>query len=102
MGITDKVSQVVDSVHTGAKNASTSVALWVLKSISAFVVAITLSMIAQELIQYGTISFIFVLLVATLGVGRLMAAWSFGSVLIFDLVCVLMALLLRMYIQLAP
>lgn len=102
MGLTDKVGQLVSSVQDGAKNASASIFLGILKTITAFIVALTLSMVAQELISFGTISFVLILVVITAGLSKIMSAWSMGSVLIFDLICVLMALLLRMYLLIAP
>ncbi len=102
MGISDKVGQLVNSVQSGAKNASSSVFVWILKAITAFFVALTLAMVGQELVTYGTLSFVLVLLVAGFGLGKIMSGWSLGSVLIFDLICVLVALLLRMYVLIAP
>ncbi len=102
MGITDKVGQIVNSVQTGAKNASTSIFVLSLKWVTAFIVAITLSMVGQELISSGTLSFVLILVVVTFGLIKIMSSWSLGSVLIFDLICALVALLLRMYILIAP
>jgi len=102
MGITDKFGQMVDSVQNGAKTASTSVVLLALKGATAFIVALTLAMVGQELINYGTLSFIMVLVVVSFGIGKILSSWSVGSVLVFDLICVLVALLLRMYVLIAP
>ncbi len=102
MGITDKMNQLVSSVHTGAKNASSSVFLWALKVVTAFVVALTLAMVGQELTSYGALAFVFVLILAGAALIKIMNTWSVGAVLIFDLICVLVALLLRMYILIAP
>jgi len=102
MGISDKMGQLVSSMQVGAKTASTSFLLLTIKIITAFVVGLTLSMVGQELVSYGTISLIFVLLVSTASLLKIMSSWAMGTVLIFDLICVLVALLLRMYIIIAP
>jgi hypothetical protein len=102
MGITDKMNQLVNSMQAGAKNASTSVFLWILKVVTAFLVSMTLAMVGQELFSYGFISFIFVLILSGAALIKIMSNWSVGAVLIFDLICILVALLLRMYILIAP
>ena|SRR5579871_4684770 len=102
VGITDKVAQIYDSMQAGARSASHSVVGLVLKISTAFVVSLTLAMIGQELFNYGTLSFVFIMLVGLFALIRVMSAWSVGVVLVFDLVCLLVALLLRMYILLAP
>jgi hypothetical protein len=102
MGLSNKVNQLVSSVQIGAKNTSFSVFNWFLKGLTAFLVALTMAMIGQELISYGTFSFVFVMVVVIATLMRIMKKWAVGAVLIFDLICILVALLLRMYIIVAP
>lgn len=102
MGITDKMGQLVSSVQSGAKTASTSLLGWAIKLTTAFFFALVLSMIGQELMGYGFVSFLFVNLITIAVLLKIMMTWSMGSVLVFDLICVLVALLLRMYILVAP
>ena len=102
MGVTDKMNKIIGSVQTGAKNTSVSLFLLSLKGITAFFIALTLAMIGQELMAYGTPSFVFVMIVAISALARVMSKWAVGAVLIFDLICILVALLLRMYILIAP
>jgi len=102
MGISDKVNQFVGSIQTGAKNTSVTTFSLFIKGATAFLVALTLAMIGQELMNYGTFSFVFVMVVVIGVLARIMSKWSIGAVLIFDLICALVALLLRMYILVAP
>jgi len=102
MGITDKLNQMMSSMQSGAKNASTSAISWILKIITAVFVGLTFAMVGQQLFSYSTLSFVFVLVVVGAVLTKTLSSWSTGAVLIFDLICVLVALLLRMYILIAP
>lgn len=102
MGISDKVGQMVSSLQNGAKNASQSVLSLLIKMVSVFVIGLTLAMIGQELVHYGTLGFVFVLLIFAAGLFRAIYTWTLGATLVMDLVCILLALLLRMYIFIAP
>lgn len=102
MGITDKVSQISQNLQEGAKTTSISLFNWALKIISGVVYGMTFALIAQTMMGFGTFSFIFMMTVVTALVVRLLLKWSVGQVLLFDLFSVLVALLLRMYILVAP
>jgi hypothetical protein len=102
MGITDKVSQIAGQVQDGVKNTSTSVLSVALKLVTALAVALTIALIGQEMMNYGTFAFVFLMIIVVGGLLKLMSSWRMGAVLLFDLFCILVALLLRLYIQVAP
>lgn len=102
MGISDKINQLASDLQDGVKSSSVSLAAVSVKFVTAFFVGLTVALIAQEMIQYGTLGFVFMMLVVMGLVYKLIAKWSLGATLVFDLVCVLTALILRMYILLAP
>ena len=102
MGITDKVSQFAGQVQDGVKGTSVSFASLALKVVTAILIALTLSLIIQEMMGSGTFTFIFTMVLVIGLVMRLIGKWTVGAVLLFDLFCVLVALLLRLYIQVAP
>jgi hypothetical protein len=102
MGITDKFSQFAGQVQDGVKNTSTSVFLIMLKLLTALGVGLTISLIGQEMMNYGNFAFVFLMVVVVGGLLKLMSSWRLGAVLLFDLFCILVALLLRLYIQIAP
>jgi hypothetical protein len=102
MGLTDKVSQMAGNVQQGVKSSSISLGLWTLKLGTAFMVGLTAALIGQEIMQFGTISFVFMMIVVGGALLKLMSQWSIGSVFVFDLFLILVALLLRMYILVAP
>jgi hypothetical protein len=102
MGIVNKVSQIATNVQQGAKTTSISLLGLSIKMITGFILGLTFALIGQEVIQYGTFMFVFMMVLVWGLVLRITLKWSIGSILIFDLICILVALLLRMYIIVAP
>ncbi len=102
MGISEKMNNLADGMKSGVKTGSARMLLVVLRGLTAFFLALTLSLAGQEASHYGTLSLLFVILVVMAVFMRISQAWTLGHVLIFDLVMVLVAQLLRMYILLAP
>lgn len=102
MGITDKMSQIAGQVQDGVKNTSSSLLSMSLKLITSLLVSYTIATVGQMMMNYGTVAFIFLMVVLVGGLMKLMAPWRLGVVLLFDLFVVLVALLLRLYIQVAP
>jgi hypothetical protein len=64
--------------------------------------ALTLSLIFQEIIGFEALSFVLLSTTIMIGFMRIVRNWKVVSILVFDLVCILTALLLRMYILIAP
>ena len=96
------MSSLIDNVQDRFKTTSHAVALLATKAISGALLGLTLALIFQEIIQYGVISFVLITVVATASLLRVAKTWTWSHILIFDLICVLIALLLRMYILIAP
>jgi hypothetical protein len=96
------MAEIFSTIQERMKSSTANFLLLLLKLITALMVGLTLSLILMELIGFGTFSFILVIAVVALALLRVMKYWSWGRVLIFDLICVLVALLLRMYILIAP
>jgi hypothetical protein len=96
------MSQFVESMRMGVKNSSSSLMLWSLKMISGLILGLTLALIGEEMMGYQSLSFFFVLIVTALVFLRTSKPWGVGGVLIFDLIAVLIGLILRMYLLIAP
>ena len=96
------MSRFTDVLQQKIKTSSAGLATFLLKALSGFVLGLTFALIGEEAMGYGNISFIFVILVTCLVFLRLTKPWSWVPVLVFDLVMVLIGLLLRMYILIAP
>ncbi len=96
------MSEIMQNLQMRLKSTSTGLMVFIFKLLSAWVLGYTMALIAQEIFGTGTVWFTFVVvayMVAFLMVSR---NWSGFSVLVFDLICVLVGLLLRMYIMVAP
>lgn len=102
MGISEKMNHLADGMKAGVKTGSARTALGIFRLLTAFFLGLTLSFVGQEVSHYGNLSLVFVILVVMAVFMRATAAWTLAHVLIFDLVMVLVAQLLRMYILLAP
>jgi len=100
------MSEMVDRMHTQFRKTSGDLALFSLKLISGIVIGLTLGLITQVALGGGEgenlLAFILVLAV-TVGVFmRLAKNWSITVVLVFDLICILVGMLLKLYIMVAP
>lgn len=84
------------------KESSRSVGLLLLKIASGFFLGLTLALVIQQVSGVGSFGFIF-MIVCMVGVFiKLSQTWKFTGVLLFNLFCVMTAMLLRMYIMVAP
>ncbi|GIL17254.1 MAG: hypothetical protein BroJett040_10050 [Oligoflexia bacterium] len=102
MGVTEKLGQLAGSVQQGVKDTSTSLFSLAVKVLTGLLLGLTFAMIGQEILGYGLLSFLFMMIVVTAVIVKLLRNWTIGAVLVFDLICVLIAMLLRMYVLVAP
>lgn len=102
MGIGDKINQMSNQLQEGIRNSSISLASILVKAMTALFVSMTLSLVVQEIMGTGVFTFVFTMLVFTTGLLRLMKTWSISQVFLFDLFCILVALILKLYLQVAP
>lgn len=102
MSIADKLRGFSSSMQDKAKNGTRSITLTILRLLTGLILGITFGLIVSAILQSGTFSLIFVTLVTLLVFMKISTNWQFGHVLIFDLICILLGLLLRMYVLIAP
>ena len=102
MGISDKMKGLANNMQEGVKSSSMSLFNLFLRVVTGLMLGLTLGLIGQELIGYGTFALLFCVVVIMAVIIKALANWSIGQILIFDLICVLVAMLLRMYILVAP
>ena len=96
------MAQLSSNFQSKLKSSSAGFATWLLKVFSGFVLGLTLALMGEEVFSYGNFSFILVISVTVLIFLRLTKLWRWIPVVVFDLVMVLIGLLLRMYILIAP
>lgn len=102
MSISDKMKGLSTNMQEGVKNSSVSLLNLIARVLTGFMLGLTLALIGQELVGYGSFSLLFVIVVVLGLVIKTTSSWSFGKIFIFDLILILVAMLLRMYILVAP
>lgn len=96
------MGQFIEELQFKLKNSSVSIVTFVVRAISGMILGLTLALIGDEMMGYNTFSFMLVIVVTTAAILKISKRWTLARVLVFDLVCVLVAMLLRMYILIAP
>lgn len=102
MGLSDGMARVSQQMQDNVRMTFGGVMAWVLKFVSALILGFTISIIAREILQSGLLAQLFVMIVITGVITKLIQKWTVLNVLAFDLLWVLVGLGLKMYILLAP
>jgi hypothetical protein len=100
------MSEFVGKMQAGLKKTSSDILLFSVKLVSGAILGLTFGLIMQEILgkadNENLFGFLFVVVVTTGAFLRISKAWGFTAVMIFDLVCVLLGICLRLYIMVAP
>lgn len=100
------MSELVDKMQYRLKKSSGDIFNFFLKFATGLVVGLTLALIIHEMLGKsegeGMLSFTFIIAVVTAVFLRVAKKWSLVSVLVFDLVCILIGIVLKFYIMVAP
>jgi hypothetical protein len=96
------MSQFIENMQDRIKVSSAGVALYILRVITGVILGLTFALVGDEIMKFGHFSFALVLVTVTGVVLRISRKWKFVGLAVFNLICVLVAMLLRMYILLAP
>lgn len=96
------MSELLQQFQLKVRVTGSGLLVFTARLISGMILGLTVALVGQEATGYGAVSFWFVLIAVATGFVRISRSWTGSGVLIFDLVAVLMALVLRMYILIAP
>jgi hypothetical protein len=96
------MSDFLQNVQYRLKTSSRDILVFGYRLATGLFLGLTLSLIFQEMMSYGAFSFVFVMLSVALAFLRISKGWSALMISIFNLICVLVGLLIRMYILIAP
>ena len=102
MGFTDNLINVANSMQQGTKNISISLTQRALRLISGLFIGVVLSLIIQEFMQSGDLMLVFFTTLFTVIVYKLLRMMSIFQIFVFDVICILVATCLRLYIMIAP
>lgn len=93
---------LISNFQDRVKTSSNAISLLIFKGVTGLFLGLTLALIGDQIIDYGWFSFLLVIVVTTGALLKVMKTWTWMHVFIFNLICVLIGLLLRMYILIAP
>lgn len=102
MSLVNNFKNVTDNMQQGAKNASITFTQILLRLVTGFYIGLILSLIIQEFAQSGTLTLVFFTTLFAMLLYRMLRTWSIFQIFIFNTICILIAISLRMYIMLAP
>jgi hypothetical protein len=93
---------MIKKMHMTLKDSSRSLSLVIAKILSGALIGLTLALILRGFLTLSHFSFTFVIVAMTGAFMKLSQKWKMTGVILFNLFCVMTALLLRMYILIAP
>lgn len=96
------MSEIVQKMQFRIKSSSFNIFTFSLKIFTGCVLGLTFALIGQEMIGYGDLAFFLFITVVAGAFLKIAKKWNFMGVLLFDVVCILVGMLLRMYILIAP
>ncbi len=100
------MSELVGKMQTQIKKTSSDLLLFSVKLFSGLVLGLTFGLIMQEILGKADgenlLGFLFVIIVTTGAFLRIAKAWGMTTLLVFDLICVLIGMVLKYYIMVAP
>jgi F0F1-type ATP synthase assembly protein I len=102
LGLTENLKNMASSMQQTAKNTTVTFVQQILRLVSGFFIGLVLAIIIQELLQGKLLMLVFLTILFMMIVFKLLVRLQIMHILIFDLICVLIATLLRMYIMIAP
>lgn len=102
MGISDNIKVMASNLQQGARNTTVTMTQRLLRLVSGLFLALIAGLIVQEMMQSGTLMLIFSIVLFTSVVYVFLGRLSILQILIFDLICVLIVSLMRLYIMVAP
>lgn len=102
MSFAHNLKNTASSLQQGAKSASVSLGQRLLRFFSGLLLGLVLALIVQEFAQSGTLMLVFFTVLFTAIIYRLLQPLKIFHIFVFDVICILVATLLRMYIIIAP
>lgn len=102
MNISDKIQGAGQQVKESVRSSSLFLVHLFLRLLTGFFLGLTFGLIGQELMGYSTYGLLTLLVVTLFLFFRISKNWTIPQILIFDLICVLVGQILKMYILLAP
>ena len=87
--------------HTLKKN-SQNIGLFTVRFFSGLFLGVTLTLVGQQILGYGQLLFWFIIFLTTAVFLKITKGWKWVGVIVLDFILILIGLLLKMYILIAP
>ena len=97
-----KQDEMLGNLQYKLKGASAGFLIASYRLLFGAFLGLTFALIGERVVEYGGLSFTFVMVVTCLVFFRLSRPWKLSTIMIFSLISILVGLLLRLYIQVAP
>jgi len=100
------MGEIVGKMQTQLKKTSSDLMLFSVKFISGAVLGLTFALITQVALGHAEgenlVAFLFVIIITTTIFLRIAKTWGMTATLVFDLICILVGMVLKLYIMMAP
>lgn len=96
------MGNMIGNAQERLKTSTNALALISFRILTGLFLGLTFALIGDQIIDYGWFSFMLVIAVTTGTIFKVTRSWAWIHILIFNLICVLTGLVLRMYILIAP
>lgn len=93
---------MLKKTHIRIKESGKSFTLFLVKTVSGTLLGLTVALVVKGFTTLHNFAFAFIIVAITGAFLKLTQKWKFQGVLLFNLFCIMTAMLLRMYILIAP
>jgi len=96
------MSEFLENMQYALKKNSQDIGLFILRFISGLFLGMVLTLVLQQMFGYGQLLFWFVIVLVTAMFIKMTKGWRWVGVAVLDFILILIGLLLKMYILIAP
>lgn len=100
--VESNMGEFIENMQHTLKKNSQNIGLFIVRFLSGFFVGVTLTLIGQQILGYGQLIFWFIIVLSTVVFLKMTKGWRWVGVIVLDFILVLIGLLLKMYILIAP
>lgn len=98
----NKMSEFIENMQYALKKNSQNIGLFFARFVSGAFLGVTLTLIGQQVLGYGQLLFWFIIVLTTAVFLKVTKGWKWVGIIVLDFILVLIGLLLKMYILIAP
>ena len=96
------MAELINKMQFQVKKSSSDFGTYLFRVLTGGWVGMVMAHIFQMFFGFGNYLFFFIIVLMTGAVLKITKGWGFVSVIVFNLFCILLGVLFRMYIMVAP